>query len=228
MELASFYFINAALTESPELHAIVASATTKKYTSGELIFQANQNPKGVYVLLKGKVKIFQRIPTGSDQVMNIHVAGEIIGYRAIVSNERYAVSAAAIEPSSLAFIPKKDFISHHENSPCFAQLLLRYLSREFTVWVNTVSVLTHKTVRERLLLNLWILVIKYQVGLSWPVKLTLQKTDIASLIGTSNETLARTLKALKTEGLIAAQSGRIQITNSGQFRKIQQEVELLL
>ena len=88
MELTSYYFINAALTESPELNALVASGATEKYAGGEIIFHANQVPKGVYVLLKGKVKVFQRIPTGTDQVMNIHIAGEIIGYRAVVSNER--------------------------------------------------------------------------------------------------------------------------------------------
>jgi CRP-like cAMP-binding protein len=228
MELTPYYFINAALTESPELNALVASATTEKYAGGEIIFHANQIPKGVYVLLKGKVKVFQRIPTGTDQVMNIHIAGEIIGYRAVVSNERYAVNATAIEPCSLAFIPKKDFVSLLESSPSFAQLLLRYLSREFTVWVNTVSILTHQTVKERLLLNLLILVIKYQDGSKWPVKLTLQKTDVASLIGTSKETLARVLKTLKEEGLIAAKGGRIQINNAIQFQKLQLQVILLL
>ena len=228
MELSAFYFINAALNDSPELSALMTSATTRRCGRGETIFQANQYPKGVFILLKGKVKTFQRIPTGSDQVMNIHVAGEIIGYRALVSNERYPVSAVAIEPCLVAFIPRKNFISLVEHSATFAQLLLRYLSREFTVWVNTVSALTHKTVKERLLLNLLILIIKYQDDSKWPVKLSLQKSDIASLIGTSNETLARILKTLKSEGLIAAKGGRIEISNAIQFRKIQQQVALFL
>jgi CRP-like cAMP-binding protein len=197
MELTSYYFISSPITESlsqKERDVLLSHSTEKKYPRGSVLFEEGSVPKGVYIIERGKVKIFQRTLSGSDQIMNIHVAGEVIGYRPLLCNERYPVTAIALEVCTVTFIPKKDFLALLKKSFALSNTLLKFLSHEFTVWVNTISVLARTTVRERLLLNILILTLKYREKLKWPIRISLSKADLAGLIGTSNETLARMLR----------------------------------
>src|SRR5690349_6903729 len=102
--------------------------------------------------------------------------------------------------------------------------LLKFLSHEFTIWVNTVSLLARTTVKERLLLNIIILSVKYRDRSKWPIRITLSKADLACLIGTSNETLARMLRVLNDENLISKRGRAIEIIGPEQFQLIQKSV----
>jgi CRP-like cAMP-binding protein len=231
MDLSPFYFINTPLEEplkSEDFQVLTKSGSVRKFARGDVIFQAGDYPKGIFIIKKGRAKIFQRTISGTEQILNIHIAGEIIGYRALLSEEKYPVTGTALEACSIVFVPKKSFHAILQESAAFSNMLLRYLSHEFTVWVNTISVLAHCTVKERLLLNILILVAKYQEDSKWPVKITLAKSDIACLIGTSNETLARVLKTLKSEKFIADKSGSIEISSAQQLKSIQREVALFI
>jgi CRP-like cAMP-binding protein len=231
MDLNSFYFhsepINQFLTDRDKT-IFFKNALEKKYSRGIKIFEERTYPKGVFILKKGRVKIFQSSASGDEQIIAIHVAGEVFGYRPILSGERYPVSAQTLEPCSVMFIPKDDFVKVLETSTSFSNTLLKYLSCEFTVWVNTISIRSRTTVKERLLLNILLLSERYREHSKWPIKITLQKSDLACLIGTSNETLARMLKLLKQDGLILGRARSIEITGPLQLKRIENEVSLFI
>lgn len=229
IDISSYYFINSPLTDLPESERkqLLAEAIEKKYERGEMVFRKNQFPKGIFIIRRGRVKIYQSMSTGADQVLNIHVPGEIIGYRPLLCDEKYPVNAYAVEACTVWFVPAKSFLHLLNQSIALSNLMLRYLSHEFTVWVNTISLMSHRTVKERLLLNLLILYAKYQEGSRSPVKITLSKTDIANLIGTSQETLARVLQDLKKDNRITSKGRAIEISTQ-QRKRIQSEVALFL
>lgn len=211
-----------------EFSLLMSRGVEKRFGRGDIIFEEGLLPKGIYILERGKVKLFQRTLSGADQIMNIHVPGEIIGYRPLISNERYPVTATALEAASVVFIPRKDFLALLGRSFVLSNTLLRFLSHEFTVWVNTISLHAGTTVRERLLLNLLILSVKYREKTKWPIRISLSKADLASLVGTSNETLARMLKILKTEKLVTARGRILEISGPEQLKKIQRALSLLI
>lgn len=231
MDLSSFYFnstpVDEVLGEAERLQ-LYKNSTESKYTRGINIFEERTYPKGVYILKKGRVKLYQSTSSGTQQIIAIHGAGEIFGYRPILSNERYPVSATTLEPCTVVFIPRRDFQNALEKSTALSNLLLKYLSHEFTVWVNIVSILARTTVKERLLLNILLLAERYREPSKWPVKITLLKADLACLIGTSNETLARMLKLLKQEKLVVSRGSSMEINGPEQLKRIQKEVSLFL
>ncbi len=231
MDLSSFYFNSTPVDEvlgEAERVQLYKNSTESKYTRGINIFEERTYPKGVYILKKGRVKLYQSTSSGTQQIIAIHGAGEIFGYRPILSNERYPVSATTLEPCTVVFIPRRDFQNALEKSTALSNLLLKYLSHEFTVWVNIVSILARTTVKERLLLNILLLAERYREPSKWPVKITLLKADLACLIGTSNETLARMLKLLKQEKLVVSRGSSMEINGPEQLKRIQKEVSLFL
>ncbi len=231
MDLSSFYFNSTPVDEvlgEAERVQLYKNSTESKYTRGINIFEERTYPKGVYILKKGRVKLYQSTSSGTQQIIAIHGAGEIFGYRPILSNERYPVSATTLEPCTVVFIPRRDFQNALKKSTALSNLLLKYLSHEFTVWVNIVSILARTTVKERLLLNILLLAERYREPSKWPVKITLPKADLACLIGTSNETLARMLKLLKQEKLVVSRGSSMEINGPEQLKRIQKEVSLFL
>jgi len=227
MDLSRFYFVSNSLYEflsRKEIEFLKKFTLQKNYSKGSDIFNEGAYPKGVYILDKGKVKIYQKTYGGSQRIMNVHVQGEIFGYRPLLCDEKYPVTATALEGCKISLMPKKQFLTILKRSPSLSNALLRFLSYEFTVWVNTISILTQRTVKERLLLNLLILAEKYRKKEIWPVEITLSRADLAALIGTSNETLARMIRALKDEKYLSTRGRTIVLNGPAQIGKIRRSL----
>ncbi len=120
-------------------------------------------------------------------------AGELLGYHAILSEDRYPDSAAAIEASRIAFIPREDFLNTLEHSDVLSRRLLKTLSHEFAVLANSLSMFARKSVRERLALHLIVIREKYKVNFQpgMPVEINMSRDDLANLVGTARENVVR-------------------------------------
>jgi CRP-like cAMP-binding protein len=131
----------------------------------------------------------------------------------LISEEKYGDTAATIEESVIAFIPKEDFFKAIQLSPVLSNRLLKVMSHEFAVLVNGVAVFAQRTVRERLALSLIILRDKYKdehQGIK-PVELDLSRDDLAKFVGTARETLVRLLHDFKEDGLIETNGRKIKL-----------------
>jgi CRP-like cAMP-binding protein len=137
-------------------------------------------------------------------------AGELLGYHALLSEEHYPDSAATIEDSEITFTPKENFLAVLQRSSILSNRLLKTLGHEFSVFINGITSLATKSVRERVALNLLILDEKFSKDgkQNMPSEINMSRTDFASMVGTAKETLVRLLQDFKAEKLIES-NGRI-------------------
>jgi CRP-like cAMP-binding protein len=137
--------------------------------------------------------------------------GELIGYHAILAQDRYPDFAAALEESKIAFIPKENFLEVLNESTVLTSRLLKTLSHEFAVLSNSVTLFSHKSVRERLALQLIVLREKYKVDFhpGMPVEINMSRDDLASLVGTARENVIRVLSDFKDEGIVETKGRKI-------------------
>jgi CRP-like cAMP-binding protein len=180
-----------------------------------LLFKEGFYPKGVYLLNKGMLKIYQVDKNGDNQIVDFYGAGEIVGYRPIISDEPNPVTAETLEGCVLSFIPKKYFLEVLHRSTLLSNRLLTTLSHEFTVWVNRVSIFTQQSIKENVALTLLMLDEKYgrSTKKGTPVVINLPRKDFANYVGTTVETLVRTLRILKDEKIISTKGRGIVITD---------------
>jgi CRP-like cAMP-binding protein len=179
-------------------------------------------PKGVYILRKGKIKIYQSNKFGNEQIVYIYKKGEVIGYRPIISDEFHPVSAAAIDDCIISFIPRNYFVSVLKESPILSNRLLMNLSHEFTVWTNKLSIFARQPVKERLALGLLILNEKYRHHgeKNSYSSINLSRIDLANYIGAAEETLVRMLQDFKRKGFIRIEGRKIVILNKKELEII--------
>ena len=198
------------LTELPEkeIALLEKQAVEEFHKRGKILFRQNGYPKGVYWLISGKIKIYQETASGQRQTNYIYSNGDLIGYRQFIANEPHPVSAKFLEDSVVKFIPGELIRKLLESSPVFARHMLMALAREFTVWMNRMTVYSTSPVKQRVVLALLILFEQYRLSGSKNGNITITRTELAEFVGASLETVVRILNKLKTDEMLEVK-GRV-------------------
>ena len=188
---------------------LTAHQSEQTYSKGEVIFREGSYPSGIFYIKKGKVKKYKVVENSGEQIIYVANTGELVGYHAILSEERFPDSAAVLEESVIVFIPKEDFLETLQQSSVLNGRLLKTLSHEFTVLANGLTLFAQRSVRERLALQLIVLREKYKMNFQpgMPVEIDLSREDLANLVGTARENIIRILSEFK-EGEILTTKGR--------------------
>lgn len=203
-----------------ELKLLREQTTRIEIKKNKLLFKEGSYSKGVYILKKGKVKIFQLNKSGEEQIAYIYSKSDVLGYRPLLCNEVHPVSAMALEDCQISFIPKKCFLDVLDESIMLSKRLLETLSHEFTVWVNTLSLLAQQPVRERVALVLLILNEQYRRNGEVHTVINLSRDNMAGYARTTVETLARVLRLFKDEKIIKTEGRKITILKKTELEKI--------
>ncbi|MBC9934712.1 Crp/Fnr family transcriptional regulator [Chitinophaga qingshengii] len=198
-----------------EYTALTSLMTIQRYNKGEVIFREGAPAFGIYYILKGKVKKYRADKDGGEQIIYVANTGELVGYHAILANGRYPDSAATLEESSIAFIPKDDFLLLLNRSAVLARRLLKTLSHEFTVLTNGISAFTQRSVQERLAITLIVLREKYkdEAPSGQNIQIRIPRADLANMVGTGIENVTRFLSAFKQAGVLTISGKNICITD---------------
>jgi CRP-like cAMP-binding protein len=199
---------------SPEETAdIDASKSCNYYAKGQVIFHEGNRINGIYCVSKGKIKLFQIGNEGKEQIIRFAKEGDIIGYRALLSEEPLSASAATLEETSLCFIPKSQLLKLIENNPNFNFKMLKLLSHELGEAAKVITELAQKPVRERLAETLLILRQTFETDENQVIQVKLSREEIANIVGTATESVIRLLSDFKKERLIEVEGRSIKIVN---------------
>jgi CRP/FNR family transcriptional regulator len=63
----------------------------------------------LFCVHSGKIKLSRTGDEGKEQIVRLAGEGDVIGYRALLSNDRYQSSAIALEDAAICFIPRQIF-----------------------------------------------------------------------------------------------------------------------
>ncbi len=189
-----------------EVEGIDKDKSCNIYKKNQAIFTEGSYPRGVFCINRGKAKIFARGDGGKEQIIHIAKEGEFIGFRAMLSEEPYRVSASALEDCAICFILKNDFVKLIDSNTEFRDTIIRDLSRELGDRAVFITSLAQKSVRERLAISLLVLNKIYA-----PDYINLTREDLANFVGTATETLIRLLKEFKEESLVRNYGRKLEI-----------------
>lgn len=205
-----------------DLELLTAHKSEHIYKKNDILFREGTYPSGIFYISKGKVKKYKVDKEGKEQIVYLASTGQLIGYHAILSEDRYPDSAAVMEESLIAFIPKEDFLAVLERSPVLNNRLLKTLSHEFAVLTNSLTMFALKSVRERLALQLIVIREKYKENFveGAAVEINISREDLASLVGTARENVIRILAEFKENGILETQGRKIIVKNVKELIKI--------
>lgn len=207
---------------SPEDKRIVTeNFTILHYKKGQIIYAEHEEPENLWVLLKGKVKMYKSGIGDRVQILRLYRPVQYFGYRAYFANENYVSSCAAFEASVLGCISMKivDTLLRRNND--LAMFFIHELSRNLGGSDTKIVNLTQKHIRGRLAEALLLLADNY--GLEdddATLKIYMSREDLANLSNMTTSNAIRTLTTFMAEKLILVDGRRIKILNEPMLRKI--------
>ncbi len=139
---------------------------------------------------------------------------DLMGYRALLSGDKYSASAVVLEEAGICFIPKELFMAVLQKDGVLSMEIMKLLSDDLRKAEVSITHFAQKPVRERLAEAL--LFIKETYGFEADGKtidLKISREDLANLVGTATETAIRLLSDLKNEGVVALVGKKIEILN---------------
>jgi CRP/FNR family transcriptional regulator len=183
------------------------------FKKGQSIFNENATPFGLFCVNQGKIKLTTNGIDGKEQILRLSKAGDILGYRALLSGEHYNSSAIALEDSSVCFLPKEVLFSLLDNNKLLGFELMKLLSNDLKVAEQLIVSLSQKNVRERVAEALLFLKATYGLLADETIAVSLSREEIADFVGTATESVIRILSELNADKIVQLEGKKIKILN---------------
>ena len=180
---------------------------------GDFLFFENGVPTGIFQIKEGRAKKFKKGFSGDDQIFYIYTPGDVLGYHALLGDERYQDSCQALDDLELNFISDENFRMLLNKIPALKEAFIKNISHEFGVLANTIALLAQKNQNARLGVFLVLLDYKFNSKNELSNGIDLTRDDLANVIGTSRESLGRSLKIFKDNKWISIDKRTIYIKN---------------
>lgn len=199
-----------------ELKEVSDHKVTNVYKKGQTLFVQGNHPFGLYCISSGNIKVTKVGNDGKESIVRIASAGDVLGHRSLFTDQYYTATATALEDTKVCFLDKKFIMKVIQENPSVSMNVIEKLSTDMGAAENKLSSLHQKNVRERLAELL--LLLKESHGEEQDdgktlIKLKLTREEMATMIGTANETLIRFMSEFKEEGLIEQVGKQIFITD---------------
>lgn len=206
----------------PEEKRIVTdNFTISTYKKNQVIYSENEQPKYLWCLLKGKVKMYKAGVGDRVQILRLYSPVQYFGYRAYFANELYVSAVAAVEESIIGRIPMEIVEKLIRGNMNLAMFFIHELSRNLGGSDTKIVNLTQKHIRGRLAEALLLLEDNY--GLEdddATLRIYMSREDLASLSNMTTANAIRTLAAFVAEKLILVDGRKIKLINKEQLQKV--------
>ena len=206
--------------EYKELEELSEDKELKTLAKKDLVFREGSYPIGIYYLNKGKVKTFMTNDDAKDYITGLYKSGEFFGYSTILENKPYTESAMALEDSEVCLIPKEEFFSLLYSNKDVAKKFISMLSNNLLAMEERLIDLAYNSVRKRVAQSLMLLKEKYEKEGVDIFNMSISREDLANIVGTSKESVIRTLSDFKEEGLIEIKGSNIKVINSDRLDRM--------
>jgi CRP/FNR family transcriptional regulator len=201
-----------------DVEALDRAKTTRVYGKGDVIFRQGDECTGMYCTRSGTVAVRKTDDHGNAILLFLVHEGETLGTRAFFGGTEYAASADALIPTVACHIPAEVVYDLLRQNASLDLQFLRHISQVLAYAEEIIMANTSLPVRARLAQLLVSLAERYgkdgDDGTT-VMEIPMTRHDMAELLATRPETVARTITALERDGLVSFSGRRAVIPDLG-------------
>lgn len=198
--------------------------TTERYFPRDTaIFFEGEPGEGFHYLKSGRVKIVKTSADGREHIIKILNKGEIFAEVLLFGNYPYPATAIAVENSHIGVIRNADLEQLVLKNNLLALHLIKALSQRLLYTQQKIKNLALHDVVARTAETL--VRLSREQGIknadsTIEISLHLSRQELADLVGTTRETVTRTLSKLKKEEVIAFEGHKIKILKLNHLERL--------
>jgi CRP-like cAMP-binding protein len=187
-----------------ELNPIVIISQTRFYKQKMYVFMQEDPLDRVFFIHSGKVKIYKADFSGKEQIVSVLELGEMFPHAGFFRQGRYPAHAEIMEDANLIVIPIDKFEEILISYPELCIKLFKVLGEKIVDLQKRLEEQILHNTYEQIILLLIRLCKSNGEQLNRLYKITTQFTnrELANMIGTSRETVSRTINQLKRKEYI--------------------------
>ncbi len=201
---------------APERAIEIAAAAVRRrvYEADTMVFQEGDKGEALYILRHGLVKLSKVDLGGHEKTLTILQPPEFFGEMALLGESTRSATALTLGEVTSFLLFNDDFRRLISDYPAISLNLTTTLANRLRGMDDESQILSYKDAQGRVA---YVLLRLYRGGVidldeeRALVRLTHQ--ELASLAGTSRETVTRALKALEIEGVIETRPKEVFITD---------------
>lgn len=191
--------------DEKELFKIVDLSTHKVFRKGETIYREGEPLEYLYIVHQGRVKIYHLFSSGKEQLLRVLEPGEFMGELALFADKELDSFAEAMEKTEICMIHRSDMQQLMLQHPTIAINILEQFSNRIDDTEKLVGELSAKNVETRI--AGYLLKLVKEKG-SRTIVLPMSKKDLASYLGTTQETISRRLSHFQMNHVIEQKGHR--------------------
>jgi len=188
-----------------ELTKITDIAIARDWKKQSHVFLQGDPLENVYFIYDGRIKVYKSDVNGKEQIVAIMKKGEMFPHVGFFRKGDYPAYAEVLEPSTLIAVPISKFETVLIENPELCIKVFRVLGEKIVDLQNRLE--------EQILNNTYEQIIKLLIRLGQKygkeledgrilLKAEFTNKDLANMIGTTRETISRTLTKMKKDDLI--------------------------
>lgn len=180
------------------------------------LFRQGEAADFLHIVIEGAVELHAGWQ-GHETVMGVVRPVSAFILAACVLDAPYLMSARTLERARIVMLPAADLRAAMRRDPDLAMAAMAELATSYRVMVRHAKNLKLRNARERL--AAWILRQSEQAGQAASFNLPVEKRHLASYLGVTAESLSRTIRALREDG-VRIDGQRVIITDAARLRDL--------
>lgn len=206
----------------PEQSQFQTIAQEITHPAGAVIFSEGDPASGVYLVCSGQVKLTTSSGDHHRMILKIAQPGDLLGLSAILNELPYEVTAQTLVQSTFKYVARQfflDFIRSSVNAGYAAALALAKEHHEVFLGARRLALSPSATARiAHVLMEFMHSAGTEDSSHAFPMMLT--HAELASLAGTSRETVTRLLNQFEREGIITRHDSMVTVMRPTQLEQL--------
>lgn len=205
-----------------ELRIITAISRLVNYKEGDFVFHEGDEFKGIFIVLKGSVKIFKISPQGKEYILHLLQKPNVFGDVPLFTGGDCPASVQIMEDAMLLFIPKNEFMDLLRENPNLSFKIMTGFAKR----LKSITVKAEDLSLKEVLNRLADYIVKgingnHTSGLPEPYfKIPLSNPTLAAYLGTIPETISRAMKKLKDSKIIRVHGRTVFVEDFEKLKKL--------
>lgn len=197
------------LTE-PERREIVSHMHVRRFDAGEVVYHRGDPAGDIFLVHRGLLKSLLHDEEGHELLVTLLGRGEFFGTLCLFNREDRESTITAIAPATVLQIARADALRVLERNPG----AMHFLFGRFAWTIQELTALVEKLV----FLDVPRRVAQYLLELERFGHLGLTQEEIAAAVGTTRESVNKTLADLERRGLIRFERRHLRILDEARLR----------
>jgi CRP-like cAMP-binding protein len=202
-----------------EIEAIAAQTRTIALGRNDILFHQKDEPKGLYFVLYGQVKLCFTSPRGDEKVVEVFGAGQSFGEAVMFLSRPYPVTAQALGDAMVLFVSKEVIFENLQRDHRFAARMMAGLSRRIHGLMADLEANSMYSGVQRVIGFLLRDLGETEIRGAMETRLPTSKGVVASRLNITQEHFSRILHELSSKGLIEVDGRSIRVPDVERLRQ---------